>query len=186
MRVRQVFLECMRSARPSQVNRCFIFLRGMHACLLRKARFNETRACAQLFRSLFSAVMCGALARAQKVPRLFGPLRLWPAYAVRGFPGAASMVFYYQAIAMLPLSDAVRSPFGSGKHERCCVLWAANSIAWSCCFARVFTRICGRFCSQQEVIDTLRCPCCHTKHLGGGHRLLLEPVADSRPALIGM
>ena len=52
--------------------------------------------------------MCGALASAQGVPRMFGPVRLWPIYAVRGIPGAASMVFYYQAIAMLPLSDAVR------------------------------------------------------------------------------
>lgn len=85
----------------------------MYACLLRKAWADELlRKRAQLFRSLFSAVMCGALARAQKVQRLFGPLRLWPAYAVRGFPGAASMVFYYQAIAMLPLSDAVRCPSG--------------------------------------------------------------------------
>lgn len=69
-----------------------------------------TRACArvQLFRSAFSAAMCGALARAQGVPRMFGPARLWPIYAVRGIPGAASMVFYYQSIAMLPLSDAVR------------------------------------------------------------------------------
>ena len=66
---------------------------------------------AQLFRSLFSAAACSALARAQRVQRPFGPSRLWPAYAVRGFLGAASMVFYYQAIAMLPLSDAVRCPF---------------------------------------------------------------------------
>lgn len=63
---------------------------------------------AQLFRSAFSAAMCGALASVQSVPRVFGPVRLWPIYAVRGIPGAASMVFYYQAIAMLPLSDAVR------------------------------------------------------------------------------
>ena len=94
---------------------------GRHACLpaAHSARRTMKAPCAraQLFRSLFSAVMCGALARAQRVRRLFGPLRLWPAYAVRGFPGAASMVFYYQAIAMLPLSDAVRCPLGSQNQE---------------------------------------------------------------------
>ena len=96
---------------PGAGHQLFIYLGRMHACVLRKARIDEPpRMRAQLVRSLFSAVMCGALARAQKVQRLFGPLRLWPAYAVRGFPGAASMVFYYQAIAMLPLSDAVRGP----------------------------------------------------------------------------
>ena len=86
--------------------------------MLRTAHADEP-ACmrAQLFRSLFSAAMCGALARAQKVQRLFGPPRLWPAYAVRGLLGAASMVFYYQAIAMLPLSDAVRCPPGSQAQE---------------------------------------------------------------------
>lgn len=114
---------------------------GMHACLLRKSRFDKHPCMrAQLFRSLFSAVMCGALARAQKVQRLFGPLRLWPAYAVRGFPGAASMVFYYQAIAMLPLSDAVRCPFGVGKQKKKCYrfLSGRDSTAWPCCLVRFF------------------------------------------------
>ena len=155
----------------------FIFLSGMHACLLRKARFNETRACAQLFRSLFSAVMCGALARAQKVPRLFGPLRLWPAYAVRGFPGAASMVFYYQAIAMLPLSDAVRCPFYFCTHKSSSVVFCGDPTALHGLTFVYFFHV------LVSMLALLRCVCHFIDHFGDGQRLLLEPVADSRAAL---
>ena len=104
-------LECVRArqtvllmGRLSETHYSFRQLRDEASC------GTLTPACAarSLFRSLFSAAMCWALARAQRVPHMFGPMRLWPAYAFRGIPGAASMVFYYQAIAMLPLSDAVR------------------------------------------------------------------------------
>ncbi|KAK9826826.1 hypothetical protein WJX81_004641 [Elliptochloris bilobata] len=96
-----------------------------------------------LFRSLFSAVLCGVLARAQRIPLLFGPRRLWPAYAVRGFPGAASMVFYYQAIAMLPLSDAMTLMYSNP--ALCAVFaWIVGTEAVTCiCMAGVGASVVG-------------------------------------------
>ena len=140
--------------------------------------------CAQLFRSLFSAVMCGALARAQKVQRLFGPLRLWPAYAVRGFPGAASMVFYYQAIAMLPLSDAVRCPFGFvGTRAIAVAFVGPDSITCSYFFTLLPDSVNALL---TFFVALLPCPCRPNIHLRGGQRLLPALVANSRPALLGM
>lgn len=110
-----------------QVHIRFRQARAPQHALLTHARL----VCVQLFRSLFSAVLCCAIACMQRVPRLLGPLRFWPAYAVRGFPGAASMVFYYQAIEMLPLSDAVRT-----NSAMLCLIWVRP------CFVVLEPKVC--------------------------------------------
>ena len=64
---------------------------------------------AQLIRSGISFTLCAAAAKAQGLPSLMGTRALWPLLCVRGFVGAASMTFYYEAINRMPLADVVRS-----------------------------------------------------------------------------
>jgi hypothetical protein len=53
------------------------------------------------------------VACAQGLKSWYGPRRLWPFLATRGFVGAASMVLYYEAIDRMPLADAVRMDMNS-------------------------------------------------------------------------
>lgn len=60
-----------------------------------------------MIRSLISLLLSFLLAQAQGLEAGFGTRRLWPFLAARGLTGAASMTLYYEAIARMPLADAV-------------------------------------------------------------------------------
>ena len=62
----------------------------------------------QMIRSLASFLLSVTVAQAQGLKTWFGSRKYWPYFAARGFTGAASMTLYYEAIARMPLADAVR------------------------------------------------------------------------------
>ena len=62
----------------------------------------------QMIRSLASFLLSVTVAQAQGLQTWFGSRKYWPYFAARGFTGAASMTLYYEAIARMPLADAVR------------------------------------------------------------------------------
>ena len=62
----------------------------------------------QMIRSLASFLLSVTVAQAQGLKTWFGSRKYWPYFAARGFVGAASMTLYYEAIARMPLADAVR------------------------------------------------------------------------------
>ena len=62
----------------------------------------------QMIRSLASFLLSVTVAQVQGLDTWFGSRKYWPYFAARGFAGAASMTLYYEAIARMPLADAVR------------------------------------------------------------------------------